>query len=153
MVGTHIQVQDAVAALNDGEHSFETTVKALADDEAHSETLAANCYFPSYVSTDKVIRCVCIHVVHHRSLRIRGDKLTVSDLPPPPMIYSLCIEMRVRMRIKSWKPLTLNPTCARTSTNLCSSTNKRRRSCPQKINAVRCVPYFKKKKHDLESSD
>jgi hypothetical protein len=45
-----------VAALQDGEHTFANTVKALADDELISDTLAANCYFPSYVSTDKATR-------------------------------------------------------------------------------------------------
>jgi hypothetical protein len=45
-----------VAALQDGEHTFANTVKALANDELISDTLAANCYFPSYVSTDKATR-------------------------------------------------------------------------------------------------
>jgi hypothetical protein len=49
-------VLDAVAALQDGQHTFENTVKALADDELVSSTLAANCYFPSYVATDKATR-------------------------------------------------------------------------------------------------
>ncbi len=45
-----------MAALQDGEHTFANTVKALADDELIGNTLAANCYFPSYVSTEKATR-------------------------------------------------------------------------------------------------
>ena len=46
-----------MAALQDGQHTLENTIKALAkDDELVSGTHSANCYFPSYVSTDKVTR-------------------------------------------------------------------------------------------------
>lgn len=56
IIADSTKVQDAVAALQDGEHTFANTVKALANDELISDTLAANCYFPSYVSTDKATR-------------------------------------------------------------------------------------------------
>ena len=48
------RVQDEVAALT--EHTFDNTVRALADNDALSSTKSASCYFPSYVSPDKATR-------------------------------------------------------------------------------------------------
>jgi len=50
------RVQDAIAAVRDGEHTFENTLKALADDQAIMATQGTNCSFPSYVSPNKEIR-------------------------------------------------------------------------------------------------
>ncbi|KAL6057447.1 Thimet oligopeptidase [Balamuthia mandrillaris] len=50
------KVQDQIAALKEGEHTFENTFLALAYDDARCETLSANCYFPSYVHPSKAER-------------------------------------------------------------------------------------------------
>lgn len=45
-----------MAALKEGVHTFANTVKALADLDIWARTQYGNCYFPSYVSTDALVR-------------------------------------------------------------------------------------------------
>eukprot|EP01113_Clastostelium_recurvatum_P027594 TRINITY_DN3331_c0_g1_i2.p1 TRINITY_DN3331_c0_g1~~TRINITY_DN3331_c0_g1_i2.p1 ORF type:complete len:739 (-),score=223.20 TRINITY_DN3331_c0_g1_i2:14-2230(-) len=50
------KVYDQVAAIKPGEHTFENTVKVIADDETDCDVLSSNVSFPGSVSTEKEIR-------------------------------------------------------------------------------------------------